>query len=40
MTECANCGSHVNPDYARVFTPSDAEQPLKCPNCGTKNEHL
>jgi hypothetical protein len=33
MTECQNCGSHVTPDYARVFTPENVENPQVCPHC-------
>lgn len=33
MPECRNCGSHVTPDYARVFTPPDIDSPRVCPFC-------
>jgi hypothetical protein len=36
MPECANCGGIVSAQYARVFTPSDVEQPRACPNCPDK----
>lgn len=33
MPECQNCGAHVTPDYARVFTPNGVENPRCCPEC-------
>lgn len=43
MPRCQNCGNHVTPDYARVFTPTDVDQPRVCPNCPDKirvNGHI
>lgn len=36
MPHCQNCGGHVTKDYARVFTPTDVDQPRVCPNCPDK----
>jgi NAD-dependent SIR2 family protein deacetylase len=33
MPQCRNCGAHVTPQYARVFTPNEVEQPRVCPDC-------
>lgn len=35
--ECANCGSHVTDDYARVFSPEDdPDEVACCPYCPDK----
>jgi len=31
---CLNCGSHVTPDFTRVFGTEDGEA-LRCGNCAT-----
>lgn len=36
MPECQNCGSFVTETYARVFTPTEVEQPRVCPHCEDK----
>lgn len=33
MPACANCGSHVTPDYIRVFKPDDEDEVQCCPKC-------
>ncbi|SFG36131.1 hypothetical protein SAMN04488063_1801 [Halopelagius inordinatus] len=33
MPECQNCGSFVTPAYARVFAPTEMEDPRVCPYC-------
>ncbi|WP_192498333.1 DUF7563 family protein [Halorussus halophilus] len=33
MPNCQNCGSFVTAQYARVFTPSDLDEPRVCPDC-------
>lgn len=36
MPECLNCGSHVTPDYARVFSTTEGGEVRVCPNCPDK----
>ena len=36
MPDCQNCGAFVTQDYARVFTPTNADQPRVCPRCEDK----
>lgn len=36
MAECLNCGAFVTETYARVFTPTEVEQPRVCPHCEDK----
>lgn len=36
MAECQNCGSVVTKAYARVFTPTEMDQPRVCPHCEDK----
>jgi len=36
MPVCQNCESFVTSAYARVFTPSDVNNPRVCPNCEDK----
>lgn len=33
MPECQNCGSFVTPAYARVFAPTEMDDPRVCPYC-------
>lgn len=33
VRECANCGAHVDPQYARVFEAEGQERPRCCPQC-------
>ncbi|SDQ23398.1 DUF7563 family protein [Halopelagius longus] len=33
MPECQNCGSFVTPAYARVFAPTNMDDPRVCPYC-------
>jgi len=37
MPECSNCGSHVTPDFARVFGDRDGAV-HSCPQCATNAE--
>lgn len=36
MPRCQNCGNHVTPDYARVFSPDDVDGVRACPDCPDK----
>ena len=35
--QCANCGSHVSENFARVFAGND-DIPHACPECATSHE--
>lgn len=37
MPECSNCGSHITPDFARVFGDRD-DDIHGCPSCSTYAE--